>query len=132
MATWAFGALRATSIRTGTAEDRRPMDDTAGAGDLMIHAAVVPRQRRVEAFTSDGESLLYSAMRDEASALNRTASEIWELCDGTRTIGAIARALGQRYGVDEADLLADVTIAVKTLRARGLVDMSRDVGDDDT
>jgi hypothetical protein len=104
--------------------------DMDGAGDPLIHAAIVPCQRRVEAFASDGESLLYSAARDEASALNRTATEIWELCDGTKTIGAIARALGQRYGVDEAYLLADVTATVTTLRARGLVDVSRDPGDD--
>ena len=109
------------------------MDDTVtkdhidGVGDLTIHAAVVPRQRRVEAFASDGESLLYSAMRDEASTLNRTATEIWELCDGTRTIEAIARALGQRYGVDEMYLLADVMAAVTTLRARELVDVSKTV-----
>ena len=106
-------------------DDTVTKDDSDGVGDLTIHPALVPRQRRVEAFASDGESLLYSAMRDEASALNRTATEIWELCDGTRTIGAIARALGQRYGVDEANLLADVTTAVTTLRARGLVDVSR-------
>ena len=100
------------------------MTDDATAGDLLMHAAIVPCQRRVEAFASDGEALLYSAMRDEASALNRTATEIWELCDATMTIGAIARALGQRYGVDEAHLLADVAAAVTTLRARGLVDVS--------
>ena len=97
--------------------------------DDSLHAAVVPRQRQVEAFASEGESLLYSAMRDEASALNRTATEIWQLCDGTKTIGAIARALGQRYGVDEAYLLADVMAAVTTLRTRGLVDVSGDAGD---
>ena len=100
-------------------------DHIDGVGDLTMHAALVPRQRRVEAFASDGESLLYSAMRDEASALNRTATEIWALCDGTRTIEAIARALGQRYGVDETYLLADVMAAVTTLRARELVDLSR-------
>jgi pyrroloquinoline quinone biosynthesis protein D len=102
-----------------------PDDEGDGAGELLTHAACVPFRQSVEAYASDGESLLYSAMRDEASALNRTATEIWELCDGTRTIGAIARALGQRYGVDEADLLADVTATVTTLRARGLVDVSR-------
>ena len=107
-------------------------DETDGVGDLTIHRAVVPNQRPVEAFASDGESLLYSARRDEASALNRTATEIWALCDGTRTIGAIARALGQRYGVDEAYLLADVMAVVTTLRARGLVDVSRDQSDDAT
>jgi pyrroloquinoline quinone biosynthesis protein D len=99
---------------------------TDGAGDLPMHAAIVPCRRSVEALASDGESLLYCATRDQASALNRTATEIWELCDGTRTIGAIARALGQRYGVDDEYLLADVTAAVTTLRARGLVDLSGD------
>jgi hypothetical protein len=107
-------------------------DATDGAVDLLMHAAIVPCQRRVEAFASDGEALLYSAAQDQASALNRTATEIWELCDGTRTVGAIARALGQRYGVDDACLLDDVTAAVTTLRARGLVDLSGDGGDDDT
>jgi hypothetical protein len=111
-------------------DDIVPIDDADGAGDLLIYTAIIPSQRPVEAFASDGESLLYSSTRDEASALNRTATEIWELCDGTRTIGAIARALSQRYGVDEAHLVADVTAAVTTLRARGLVDVSRDAGDD--
>ena len=100
--------------------------DVEFAGDPPIEAVCVPRQRRVEGFASDGESLLYSAARDEATALNRTATEIWELCDGTTSVGAIARILGQRYGVDEAYLLSDVTTAVATLRARGLVDVSRD------
>ena len=95
----------------------------------MIRTTVVPRQRRVEAFASGGELLVYSATRDEASALNRTAVEIWELCDGERTIAAIAMTLGQRYGVAEQYFLADVRAAIETLRARGLVDVS-DTGDD--
>ena len=107
-------------------------DDADGAGEPMIHAALVPCRQNVEAYASDGESLLYSAMRDEASALNRTATEIWELCDGTSTIGDIARALGQRYGVDDAYLIADVTATVTTLRARGLVDVSPGADDDAT
>jgi hypothetical protein len=96
--------------------------------DLLIDAATVPCQRTVEAFSSDGESLLYSAVRDEASALNRTATEIWELCDGTRTIAAIARTLGRRYGVDEACLMPDVASAVAALRARGLLEVSSESG----
>jgi hypothetical protein len=102
---------------------------TNGASKLLMDPANVPCPRTVEAFASDGEALLYSATRDQASALNRTATEIWELCDGTRTIAAIAHALGQRYGVDGAYLLADVTAAVATLRARGLVDFSGTAGD---
>jgi pyrroloquinoline quinone biosynthesis protein D len=82
---------------------------------------MVPRQRTVDTFASDGESLLYNATRDEASALNRTATEIWELCDGTKTIRAIVRALSRRYDVDEAYLLADVLAAVTMFRNKGLV-----------
>lgn len=94
--------------------------------DPLIDVTTIPCRRTVEAFASDGESLLYSAARDEASALNRTATEIWELCDGTKTIGAIAQALGRRYGVDEAHLLPDVAAAVAALRSRGLLDVSPD------
>lgn len=101
------------------------MTDADIAGDPPLEAACVPCRRRVESFASDGESLLYSPARDEASALNRTATEIWDLCDGTKSIGAIARVLSQRYGVDQVYLLSDVTTAVATLRARGLVDVSR-------
>jgi hypothetical protein len=108
--------------------DRSMTDVDSLGGDPPIEAVCVPRPRRVEGFASDGECLLYSAERDEASALNRTATEIWELCDGTTSIGAIARILGERYGVDEAYLLSDVMTAVATLRARGLVDVSRDGG----
>ena len=104
-------------------------DDADGAGDRVIHSSAIPRQRTVEAFASGGEMLVYSAMRDEASALNRTAAEIWELCDGERTVAAIATALAQRYGVDDSYLLADVHAAVTALRARGLVEVS-DTGAD--
>jgi hypothetical protein len=100
--------------------------DTDGAGGLLIHAALVPRQRRVEAFASDGESLLYNATRDEASALNRTATEIWQLCDGSLSIGGIAQALGDRYGVGKDDLLEDVAAALLALRTRGLVEFPPD------
>jgi hypothetical protein len=113
-------------------DDTVTRDDTEGAGDRLIHAAMVPCHRTVEAFAADGESLLYSATRDEASALNRTATEIWELCDGTNTIEAIARALSQRYDIDEAYLLADVTATVTMFRTRGLVEVSGGAGDDAT
>src|SRR5262245_30182106 len=41
-----------------------------------IDETFVPRRACVEEFAQDGECLLYSAARDEASALNRTATEI--------------------------------------------------------
>jgi coenzyme PQQ synthesis protein D (PqqD) len=89
----------------------------------MLDHSLIPRQGRVEAFAHDGECLLYSAVCDSAFALNRTASEIWELCDGTRTIAAIARLLGDRYAVDAQLLIEEVATVVATLRARHLIDV---------
>ena len=86
--------------------------------------SIVPRRSNVDEFLSDGECLLYSPARDQASALNRTGTEIWELCDGARSIGAIARTLAARYGVDEELLVDDIAAAVSMFRERGLVDVA--------
>ena len=91
-----------------------------------VHGATVPRRVPVEAFVREGESLVYHAERDEASALNRTATEVWELCDGSLTVSAIAGALGSRYGVDAALLFDDVVEALFALRARGLIEFAGD------
>jgi hypothetical protein len=65
---------------------------------------------------------VYSSVRDEASALNTTATEIWQLCDGALSISGIAQVLGQRYGVDTGLLVEDVASALIALGARGLVE----------
>jgi hypothetical protein len=96
-----------------------------GSEDAPLDPTLVPRRAPVEDFVADGECLLYSAVRDEAATLNRTATEIWELCDGTRSIRSIARTLGERYSVDEMLLLDDVAAAIAVLRSRGLVNISQ-------
>lgn len=64
------------------------------------------RQRRV---------LLYP---EGAILLNDTAAEILALCDGERTIDAIAAALGERYA---ADVRGDVLELLQQLGERELV-----------
>ena len=93
-------------------------------GEFMPDLSLVPRRSKVDAFASDGECLLYSPARDQATVLNRTGTEIWELCDGARNIGAIARTLAERYGVDEGLLFDDITAAVSMFRERGLVEVA--------
>ena len=53
-----------------------------------------------------------------AVLLNETGAAILELCDGTRTVGEIARALGERYG---ADVTTDVREYLVYLINRELV-----------
>ena len=84
--------------------------------------SALPRRIAVDELVQDGECLLYNSSRDEASALNRSATEVWSLCDGRLTLSGIAGVLGKRYGVDDAMLLDDVARVLVALRARGLIE----------
>jgi hypothetical protein len=97
-------------------------DASAGKEDVLADGRSLPRRIAVEEFVQDGECLAYNPSRDEASALNRTATEVWSLCDGRLTLSGIAGVLGERYGVDGAMLLDDVTRVLVELRARGLIE----------
>lgn len=97
--------------------DRPRTVGTSGAG------ATVPRRLPVEDFASGGECVLYVPARDEACALNRTATEVWTLCDGARDAREIARVLGDRYGLDAALLVEDVSAVLAMLHARGVIEL---------
>jgi hypothetical protein len=112
-----------TSVSRGIDHDSKPDPEDADRPAAVIHGEAVPRRVTVEAFAQDGEALLYSADRDEASALNRTATEVWELCDGRLTVREIAGALGNHYGVPGELLFDDVASVVVALRRRGLVEL---------
>ncbi len=51
--------------------------------------------------------------------LNETGVAILQLCDGTRSVGGIVTALGERYGV--AGINQDVAAFLDGLAAKGLV-----------
>ncbi|MBZ5638226.1 MAG: PqqD family protein [Acidobacteriia bacterium] len=68
-----------------------------------------------------GECLSYDHAGDQANVLNGLAREIYLLCDGTRTTGAIARLLPERFDVDEAAARRDVAAAVGELVEEGLL-----------
>jgi pyrroloquinoline quinone biosynthesis protein D len=52
-------------------------------------------------------------------ALNPTGAEILRLCDGRRSVAAVAQALAARYGA--AAVAPDVTTFLDALAAKGLV-----------
>ena len=58
--------------------------------------AFVPRPRRDGVVTEqvDGETLLYVGATHQALSLNASAARIWSLCDGERTVAAIAGTTG--------------------------------------
>ena len=97
-------------------------DPSAGEEEVVAAGRTLPRRIAVEEFVQEGECLLYNPTRDEASALNRTATEVWSLCDGRLTLRKIAGVLGERYGVTDTMLLEDVARVLAALRARGLIE----------
>jgi hypothetical protein len=89
---------------------------------VLPDGSSLPRRIAVEEFVQAGECLLYNPSRDEASTLNRTATEVWSLCDGRLTLRKIAAVLSERYGVTDTMLLEDVARVLAALRARGLIE----------
>ena len=75
----------------------------------------------------DGARLQYDDVREEhlllipegAVRLNPTAAQVLELCDGERSVEAIAAALSERYA--GADVAADVHELLAGMAGRGLV-----------
>ena len=61
----------------------------------------------------DGDISLYHPRTEQVVVLNGTASDVWRLCDGERSVEEVAALLASSYGLDEPDaILPDV---VKTL-----------------
>ena len=90
--------------------------------DIVVDVRSLPRRISADELIQDGECCLYNPSRAEASALNRTATEVWSLSEGRLTVSGIAGVLGERYGVTEAMLLDDVARVLVALRARGLIE----------
>ena len=65
------------------------------------------------------ETLLYDEQRHMAFCLNATATAVWRLADGARTIAEIAAAAGKELGVEIGDDI--VRVALHDLWSNGLV-----------
>ncbi|MEN8188230.1 MAG: PqqD family protein [Thermodesulfobacteriota bacterium] len=83
-----------------------------------------PRRCDVKEFEEDGEVLLYHPLRDEATVLNQSAAEVWQLCDGKASLEAITTRLGARYGVEGTLLFDDVVTALLELSSRELIELA--------
>ena len=56
----------------------------------------------------DGELVLLDCRGHRLLGLNATAARAWELLDGQRTLGDIARVIAQEFGVPEAQTRQDI------------------------
>ena len=71
------------------------------------------------------ELCVYDFSSKKCHALNKTAAQVWRLCDGKSSVDEIASRLGQQLGTT-ADV--DVTLlALKQLRSNGLLENAASV-----
>jgi PqqD family protein of HPr-rel-A system len=69
----------------------------------------------------DDELVLFDRRSGQAFVLNPTGAQVWELCDGSRTLAVVAKTLADRYDLPAAQALADVGELVDALEQAGLL-----------
>ncbi|NED95107.1 PqqD family protein [Phytoactinopolyspora alkaliphila] len=63
----------------------------------------------------DGDVTLFHAETQEALVLNATASDVWRLLDGERSVDEIVKALAPAYAADAVVVRAGVESALAQL-----------------
>ena len=69
----------------------------------------------------DDDLIVFNPETDTYFTLNRSAREVWELADGTRSASEIAAALAERYGVDLHQVEADISEIISGFSETGLI-----------
>lgn len=59
---------------------------------------------------------------EQVLAPNPVAIEVLKLCDGTRNVSDIARALSERYDADQQDIANDILPVLQGLADQGLLE----------
>jgi len=75
----------------------------------------------VAAYPVDDELVLYDPRQGQGFVLNPTAARIWSLCDGSRTVAAVAAELAAAYALGDEQALSDVCACLEDLRRAGLL-----------
>lgn len=70
----------------------------------------------------EGETVLFHPVRNIIIHANETATLIWQLCDGTRTISEIAEILCEAYPEARPQIEAEVPLAIQELRKKGALE----------
>ena len=79
------------------------------------------RRSDVRTQVVDGETVVLDERAGQIHQLNRTASFIWQTCDGSKSVKDITRLLSQEFDVSEAAAAADVADMIERLRELGLL-----------
>jgi hypothetical protein len=74
--------------------------------------------------TIDNELLLYHPAETKVMYCNETASLIWQLCDGQRTVHEIIDMLAEAYPTAAVDIVNDVRETVQQFLDHGAIELT--------
>ncbi len=77
--------------------------------------------REIDGADGRKERVVYEPVSHEVVVLNGTASLIFDLCDGTRTVAGMAAALGGRFAAPADVLRRDLLQTLELFRAKSLL-----------
>ena len=83
------------------------------------------RRPSTRTYLAGSELVVASHATDSYLALNETASALWERCDGSQRVDAIAKTLAAAYGRAPGDVLADIQATLADFHSRDLVRLHR-------
>jgi hypothetical protein len=79
-------------------------------------------------WTKLGEAAMIILTRDHEEKvlnLNKTATYLWERCDGTKTLEELVQLLCEHYSVDEATARKDVGTFMANMKDKQLLSVSQ-------
>ena len=82
----------------------------------------IPRPRRGYHLEElDGESVVFGRTSSKSFFMNESASAVWKLCDGSRSVQDITHILEEAFPESKSEIASDVLQIVDMLVAEGLL-----------
>ena len=73
----------------------------------------------------DGEAVVYDRSGREAIYLNESATVVWKLCDGVRTVADISALLTKEFPEAAAQIESDISDAVDRMMAARVLTLGK-------
>jgi hypothetical protein len=101
-----------------------PREDPSLLGGVrtLVGTSRLRRRADVKSRLVEGEIVILDREEELIHQLNKTASYIWEQCDGQHTASEIANHVSETFEVDESTALSDVLEMLKALQRLNLIE----------
>jgi hypothetical protein len=116
-----FGVVKRPVL--GEQSDR--VHSSAGSNGAIAHSVTIthhPRRQDLDVYDLGEELLIYSQEQELGITLNASSKQIWQLCDGSRSLDEITAAIAQSIGCTTESLLEDVCTTVLHFHQLGLLE----------